>query len=753
MASSTIKGITIEINGNTTGLAKALSNVDSKLKSTKSELKDVERLLKLNPGNTELLAQKQQLLNQVIEQTRERLDTLNRAMEQNGASLPDEEYRALQREIITTNGQLEYYEKAAEGAGDASEELGEDVEGAGDSATDAGEDIQDAGEATEEAGQSAEESGRGWSILGQIIADLAKDAIKKAVDGLKTLGKWVKTSITDSAEYADEVLTLNTVTGIATDTIQEFKYSAQLLDVEFETVQGSLRKLTANMRNARDGNESLTAAFEKLGVSIKDDVTGELRPAEDVFYDLIDALGAIENSTERDAAAMEIFGKSAQDLNPLIAAGSDGIKAFADEAHNAGAVLDGEALGALGAMDDSFQRVNQSIQVAEHNLALALAPAITAVAEAFAEMAADADWQEVFSGVAEGVKEILPSITDLARRFLPAILSALDKILPLVVEMFENVDFEPLFNASEDFLNTAGPIIAQFAADLLPDIVDLLSVSIPVLTTILEILQPLLEILGPALQVALEILSTYLQGITSFLQTNLIPALGGTKDATDKARNGISGFAQRIQEVRLTIRDHTGEIQSSIGSMLINVSTDFARKGKEILNTVQEKFAAIKKAITKPIEDARQAIASAVETIRSKLAGLGSGSFSLPKIKMPHLSISGTWSFNPPRVPSFSVKWYREAMSNGMVLNGATIFGMKNGQLLGGGEAGPEAIVGVSSLRRMIRDAVTTTNNNNYEYGGVNITVYGAPGQNVNELASIIESKINANIARRRAAF
>ena len=107
---------------------------------------------------------------------------LNRAMEQNGESMPDDQYRELQREIIATSGQLEYYESAAEEAANASENLGDDVTDAGDSADGAGDDIEEAGQQTEEAGQAAENSSDGWSVLGQIIADLAKDAIKKAID-------------------------------------------------------------------------------------------------------------------------------------------------------------------------------------------------------------------------------------------------------------------------------------------------------------------------------------------------------------------------------------------------------------------------------------------------------------------------------------------------------------------------------------------------------------------------------------------
>ncbi len=88
-------------------------------------------------------------------------------------------------------------------------------------------------------------------------------------------------------------------------------------------------------------------------------------------------------------------------------------------------------------------------------------------------------------------------------------------------------------------------------------------------------------------------------------------------------------------------------------------------------------------------------------------------------------------------------------MQSGMILNGATIFGAANGRLLGGGEAGAEAIVGVNSLMSMIKSAVGDTVN----YGGVNVVVYGAPGQDVEELADIISDRINAQVASRRAVF
>ena len=92
--------------------------------------------------------------------------------------------------------------------------------------------------------------------------------------------------------------------------------------------------------------------------------------------------------------------------------------------------------------------------------------------------------------------------------------------------------------------------------------------------------------------------------------------------------------------------------------------------------------------------------------ILSWLKGIFNFKWELPKIKLPHFSISGNFSLNPPSIPSFSIDWYKKAMQDGMIMNSPTIFGAAGGRLLAGGEAGPEAVVGVDSLRNMIIDAV-----------------------------------------------
>jgi hypothetical protein len=156
----------------------------------------------------------------------------------------------------------------------------------------------------------------------------------------------------------------------------------------------------------------------------------------------------------------------------------------------------------------------------------------------------------------------------------------------------------------------------------------------------------------------------------------------------------------------------------------------------------------VKSKIETGFNTAKSTVESVMNTIRSSVQSAWSAIRSI--IKLPKFSISGEFSLNPPRVPKLSVDWNAKAMKNGLILDNPTIFGMNGGHLLGAGEAGAEAIIGVNSLQSLIRGAVSESVTN---YGGVNVTVYGAPGQSEEKLAEIISRRINSEVARKGAAW
>ena len=163
----------------------------------------------------------------------------------------------------------------------------------------------------------------------------------------------------------------------------------------------------------------------------------------------------------------------------------------------------------------------------------------------------------------------------------------------------------------------------------------------------------------------------------------------------------------------------------------------------EALNAVSSKLEQIKNTFTSVFEGAKQVVSNAINYIR----GLLSGELSFPHIRMPHFSISGSLSLNPPSVPHINVDWYKKAMNNPYMLNGATIFGAMNGNLLGGGEAGSEMIVGTNKLMQMIARAKggETVINNQF--------TINATDKDPQELAQEISFYLDMELQRTERAF
>lgn len=289
----------------------------------------------------------------------------------------------------------------------------------------------------DETGDSMKDGEKKALSFGDVLkANLASQAI---VGGIKALAGAVKevaaalaSCVTDSAKFADEVNTLSVQTGLSTDQIQEFKYMAELTDTSLETVTGSLSKLTRNMSSAQDGTGAAADAFKALGVDVTD-AEGNLRSNQDVFLEVIDALGQMDNATERDATSMAIFGKSAQELNTLVAQGSEGIKAFADEAHDMGYVLDKDALDSLGSVDDAMQRLKNTGTTLKNQIGLALAPTISGFADELMGFMGQIDFSNGLSGMIDSILAALPSALSMLLENVSVIVNAITPMIPEVI--------------------------------------------------------------------------------------------------------------------------------------------------------------------------------------------------------------------------------------------------------------------------------------------------------------------------------
>ena len=212
-----------------------------------------------------------------------------------------------------------------------------------------------------------------------------------------------------AAADVDELVTKSMVTGVDTQTLQQWQYASNLIDVSVETMTGSMTKLTRAMAEAAGGNEATAAAFQALGISITN-TDGTLRDAESVFYEAIDALGEVGNQTERDAMTMDLFGRSAQELNPLILQGSEALRELGEEAEAAGYVLDESQIKKLAEVDDAYQRMQLQVEAAKKELALEFAPGSKAAMDAFSNAVRKASEFLEQSGLVRALASIVESV-------------------------------------------------------------------------------------------------------------------------------------------------------------------------------------------------------------------------------------------------------------------------------------------------------------------------------------------------------
>lgn len=443
MASTKVRGITIELGADTSRLSKALKGVNTEIGKTQKDLKDVERLLKLDPSNTELLAQKQKLLNDRVEETKTKLDALKQAQESIDLSTEDgqRQYDALTREIISCENELRNAEQAASGFNATAQKIS-----------------VAAGKMSQKFGDLANKT-KGLSMAaGGALVGLAGLAVK-------------------AGQNADEINTLAQQTGVATDELQKMQYASDLIDVDVSTITGSLKKL-------KKGIDSNADAFEELGVATKGN--GQFREITDIFYDTVEALSQIPNETERDIKAMEIFGKSADELAGIIDDGGASLKSLGEEAENLGVIISQDDLDRANELNDQLDKLKA---------------------------------------------EILPTITQLGIQ----IIEAIQPYLPTIQDFITRI-LESLQNISPQFVLIVGGILAATAA---------LSPMFSVLSSITGAISTLTSSTG-ALGGALGGLSAPILAVVAVIGV-LVAAFVSLWNSNEEFRNKIMGTWETIK--------------------------------------------------------------------------------------------------------------------------------------------------------------------------------------------------------------
>lgn len=421
----------------------AISEIGSGMNVLNSEMRKVQSAYAQNADSVEALSAKNDVLGRKISTQTEKIEYLRAALQQSAEKYGEADKRTMQwqtslnnaeADLNNLNNQFDENKKKIEESSKEMGNLGDVVNGL---TSKLGIQLPDSMKSSMNAMGSLD--AQSLALAGGFAAVAA--AIVKAEKAMISMTK-------ESAAFADNIITLSMQTGQSTQQLQEFAYASELIDVSVDTLQGSLTKLTNNMQDTMNGTGNAKASFDELGVSVTNAVDGSMRSANDVFYETIDALGQVKNETERDAMSMDIFGRSAQDLNPLIIQGSKTLKAYADEAHNMGYVLDDEALSALGAVDDAYQRLQKTQEGVKNQLAVEFAPYleefygdVTTMVKDGGKAIKDSGIVDAFGMLLETVGDILNPMSDLSGNRVPALTNALRPLAEVMALIADTADF------------------------------------------------------------------------------------------------------------------------------------------------------------------------------------------------------------------------------------------------------------------------------------------------------------------------
>lgn len=455
----------------------ALAEINSGLRVLKSELNLASEQFKDNAGSVDALSKKNDILERSILTQQEKIEKLKEALQYAGKEYGESSEKTNGWKIALNNAEAELAKM--QGELDANTDALKKMTSPLDK-------VRSAFAATKEQGGGVKEvlanlkgeftlSTDSANGLGTALTDIAghfgiqlPESASKAASALNGINAGAALAVTgigllaaaivkaekvlismtkESAEYAKEIKTISSVTGQSAESLQEFDYAAEMIGVSSDRIRDSLKETTNKMQEAATGTGDAYEAYNKLGVKITD-VDGQLRSAEDVFYDTIDALGEMKNKTERDAIAMDLLSESAQELNPLIEIGSDGLKQYAQEAHSMGYVLDNEALTALTEVDDAYQRLQKSQEGAKNQLSAEFAPYLTEFYEKITKLIKDGGQALKDSGIVDSFGMLLETVGDiiaptdqLSSDTVPKLTEALRPLAEIMAGIADTIDF------------------------------------------------------------------------------------------------------------------------------------------------------------------------------------------------------------------------------------------------------------------------------------------------------------------------
>ena len=690
--SSRVKGITIKIGGDVSGLDKALQKVNKEINDTQAKLRDVKRLLKMDPGNTELLRQKHQLLSKAVGETKNKLEQLKDAEKQLKDSGIDEnsaQFQSLRREIVETESSLDDLTKAANQSNTALEKIGATA----DKVASGAQKVADATAGISRAAQAGLAAAAAATV--KIVDSYADD--EQLIGGVETLFKGDAKTLVNYANNAYKTAGLSanaymeTATGFAASLVSSLggdtRKAVEMADMAITDMADNANKMGSDIQSIQNAYQGFAKQNYtmldnlKLGFGgTKEEMQRLLEEAEalsGVKYD-IGNYADIVNAIHVIQTEMGITGTTAKEAEGTI---SGSIAAFKASVSNLLAGM-GDANADVGQLTDN---VIAAFQTMADNI-------IPILQNIWDHLPGGAKFALISMGAVAAISPVAGAIANIG-----GAVSMLTKFLPAVSSGLSGI-----FGAVTSFV-AANPIVLIIAA--------------------IVALVALIATKGDEIQALLQKLDDWLQGVFARDWTEVFgPVLGGI----------LNGFFANVKAVWDSIKQTFDGIIDFIRGVFTGDWQRAWEGVKEIFGGVFKGLTALAKA---PVNGIIALLNGAINGINKMIDALNSLHFSIPDW-VPFLG-GKSFGLNLRHVGSIPY------LANGGILSrGSAVVG----------EAGPELLT-LTGGKAVVQPLGSSSVVNNRSLGGVNITVYGAPGQDVDALAEVIMDKMQAAVDRREAVF